>query len=125
MQGLNIGDVVMMSKGLLIQYLYRLSDDQLKYQIEDPPSFQQFLGLSTHQSPQIPKSTRPWVLITLNCSNLCEWPLSPRRSNLRLLSGTSPMDGLSQKPVIRNLDSSMSALSQLQTKDFLLVWVES
>jgi hypothetical protein len=29
------------------------------------------------------------------------------------------------KPTIRNLDSSMAALSQLQTKGFLLVWVEN
>ena len=42
-------DVVMMIKGLVIQNLYGLSDDQLEYQIEDRRSFQQFLGLSPHQ----------------------------------------------------------------------------
>jgi IS5 family transposase len=42
-------DVVMMFKGLVIQNLYGLSDDQLEYQIEDRRSFQRFVGLSNHQ----------------------------------------------------------------------------
>ena len=42
-------DVLMMFKGLVIQNLYGLSDDQLEYQIEDRRSFQQFLGLRAHQ----------------------------------------------------------------------------
>jgi IS5 family transposase len=42
-------DVVMMFKGLVIQNLYGLSDDQLEYQIEDRRSFQRFLGLHNHQ----------------------------------------------------------------------------
>lgn len=42
-------EVVMMFKGLVIQSLYGLSDDQLEYQIEDRRSFQRFLGLSNHQ----------------------------------------------------------------------------
>lgn len=42
-------DVVMMFKGLVIQNLYGLSDDQLEYQIEDRRSFQRFLGLNNHQ----------------------------------------------------------------------------
>ncbi|VAW78291.1 hypothetical protein MNBD_GAMMA12-1198 [hydrothermal vent metagenome] len=42
-------DVVMMFKGLVIQNLYGLSDDQLEYQIEDRRSFQRFLGLNSHQ----------------------------------------------------------------------------
>jgi IS5 family transposase len=42
-------DVVMMFKGLVIQNLYGLSDEQLEYQIEDRRSFQSFLGLSKHQ----------------------------------------------------------------------------
>jgi IS5 family transposase len=42
-------DVVMMFKGLIIQNLYGLSDEQLEYQIEDRRSFQCFLGLSKHQ----------------------------------------------------------------------------
>lgn len=42
-------DVVMMFKGLVIQNLYGLSDDQLEYQIEDRRSFQHFLGLNKHQ----------------------------------------------------------------------------
>lgn len=42
-------DVVMMFKGLVIQNLYGLSDEQLEYQIEDRRSFQRFLGLAKHQ----------------------------------------------------------------------------
>ncbi len=42
-------DIVMMFKGLVIQNMYGLSDDQLEYQIEDRRSVQQFLGLSNHQ----------------------------------------------------------------------------
>lgn len=42
-------DVVIMFKGLVIQNLYGLSDDQLEYQIEDRRSFQRFLGLNNHQ----------------------------------------------------------------------------
>lgn len=42
-------DVVMMFKGLVVQNLYGLSDDQLEYQIEDRRSFQLFLGLGNHQ----------------------------------------------------------------------------
>ena len=42
-------DVVMMFKGLVIQNLYGLSDDQLEYQIEDRRGFQRFLGLNNHQ----------------------------------------------------------------------------
>lgn len=42
-------DPVMMFKGLVIQNLYGLSDEQLEYQIEDRRSFQRFLGLGNHQ----------------------------------------------------------------------------
>lgn len=42
-------DVVMMFKGLVIQNLYGMSDEQLEYQIEDRRSFQRFLGLAKHQ----------------------------------------------------------------------------
>ena len=42
-------DVVMVFKGLVIQSLYGLSDDQLEFQIEDRRSFQRFLGLNNHQ----------------------------------------------------------------------------
>lgn len=38
-------DVVMMFKGLVVQSLYGLSDDQLEYQIEDRRSFRHFLGI--------------------------------------------------------------------------------
>jgi IS5 family transposase len=44
-------DVVMMFKGVIIQDLYGLSDDQLEFQLSDRRSFQQFLGLSNHQRP--------------------------------------------------------------------------
>jgi len=47
--GAHAKDVVMMFKGLVIQNLYGLSDDQLEYQIEDRRSFQHFLGLNKHQ----------------------------------------------------------------------------
>ncbi len=42
-------NVVMMFKGLVIQNLYGLSDDQLEYQIEDRRSFQRFMCLDSHQ----------------------------------------------------------------------------
>jgi len=48
-------DVVMMFKGLIIQNLYGLGDDQLEFQIEDRQSFQSFLGIriSSHErSPE-------------------------------------------------------------------------
>ena len=47
--GAKAKDVVMMFKGLVIQNLYGLGDDQLEYQIEDRRSFQRFLGLNNHQ----------------------------------------------------------------------------
>lgn len=52
-------DVVMMFKGLIIQNLYGLSDDQLEFQIEDRRSFQQFLGLSAHE--RSPDAKTFWV----------------------------------------------------------------
>ncbi len=42
-------DVVLMFKGLVIQNLYGLSDEQLEYQIQDRRSFQRFLELNSHQ----------------------------------------------------------------------------
>ena len=42
-------DEVMMFKGLVIQHLYGLSDEQLEYQIEDRRSFQRFLGLDSYR----------------------------------------------------------------------------
>ena len=38
-----------MFKGLVIQDLYGLSDEQLEYQIEDQRSFQRFLGLDSYR----------------------------------------------------------------------------
>jgi len=52
-------DVIMMFKGLVIQNLYGLSDEQLEYQIEDRRSFQSFLGLKTHQ--RSPDQKTFWV----------------------------------------------------------------
>ncbi len=43
-------DVVTMFKGLVIQNLYGLSDDQLEYQIEDRRNFQRFIELNNHHS---------------------------------------------------------------------------
>ena len=42
-------DEVMMFKGLVVQHLYGLSDEQLEYQIEDRRSFQRFLGLDSYR----------------------------------------------------------------------------
>ena len=45
-------DEVMMFKGLVLQHLYGLSDEQLAYQLEDRRSFQRFLGLDNyHRAP--------------------------------------------------------------------------
>lgn len=45
-------DEVLMFKGLVIQHLYGLSDEQLEYQVEDRRSFQRFLGLdNVHRAP--------------------------------------------------------------------------
>lgn len=52
-------DVVMMFKGLVIQNLYGLSDEQLEYQIEDRRSFQRFLGLGKHE--RSPDAKTFWV----------------------------------------------------------------
>ena len=51
-------DKVMMFKGLLIQSLYNLSDDQLEYQIVDRASFKRFLGLK--KSDKVPDSKTFW-----------------------------------------------------------------
>jgi len=42
-------DAVLMFKGLVIQHLYGLSDEQLEYQIADRRTFQRFMGLDNHQ----------------------------------------------------------------------------
>lgn len=42
-------DEVLMFKGLVVQHLYGLSDEQLEYQIEDRRSFQRFLGLDNYR----------------------------------------------------------------------------
>ena len=42
-------DEVLMFKGLVIQDLYGLSDEQLEYQLEDRRSFQRFLGLDSYR----------------------------------------------------------------------------
>ena len=57
--GAKTKDVLMMFKGLIIQSLYGLSDDQLEFQIEDRRSFQTFLGLSKHQ--RSPDSKTFWT----------------------------------------------------------------
>lgn len=38
-------DEVTLFKGLVVQHLYGLSDEQLAYQVEDQSSFRRFLGL--------------------------------------------------------------------------------
>ena len=57
--GAKTKDVLMIFKGLIIQSLYGLSDDQLEFQIEDRRSFQTFLGLSKHQ--RSPDSKTFWT----------------------------------------------------------------
>ena len=52
-------DVVMMFKGLVVQNLYGLSDEQLEYQLEDRRSFQRFLGLNKHE--RAPDAKTFWV----------------------------------------------------------------
>ena len=52
-----------MFKGLVIQNLYGLSDDQLEYQIEDRCSFQRFLGLNNHQ--RSPDAKTYWMQTTV------------------------------------------------------------
>ena len=42
-------DVVLMFKGLVLQDLYGLSDEQLEYQLEGRRSFQRFLGLNSYR----------------------------------------------------------------------------
>ena len=42
-------DEVLMFKGLVIQQLYGLSDEQLEYQIADRRSFQRFMGLDSYR----------------------------------------------------------------------------
>lgn len=51
-------DKLLMFKGLLIQSLYNLSDDQLEYQIIDRASFKRFLGLK--KSDKVPDSKTFW-----------------------------------------------------------------
>ena len=42
-------DGALMFKGLVLQDLYGLSDEQLEYQLEDRRSFQRFLGLNSYR----------------------------------------------------------------------------
>ena len=42
-------DEVLMFKGLVIQHLYGLSDEQLEYQVEDRRSFRRFMGLDSYR----------------------------------------------------------------------------
>ena len=50
---------LMLFKGLIIQSTYRLSDDQLEYQILDRASFKRFLGLKS--SDKVPDSRTFWA----------------------------------------------------------------
>ena len=42
-------DEALMFKGLVIQHLYGLSDEQLEYQVEDRRSFRRFMGLDSYR----------------------------------------------------------------------------
>ena len=52
-------DKLMLFKGLVIQSLYNLSDEQLEYQIVDRSSFKRFLGLKN--SDKVPDSRTFWA----------------------------------------------------------------
>jgi transposase, IS5 family len=52
-------DVVLMFKGLIIQSLYNLSDDELEYQILDRLTFMRFLGLGPGE--KVPDSKTIWL----------------------------------------------------------------
>lgn len=52
-------DVVMMSKILILQRLFNLSDDQTEYQITDRMSFQRFIGLSLGE--RVPDAKTIWL----------------------------------------------------------------
>jgi IS5 family transposase len=51
-------DVVFMFKGMILQRLYNISDEQLEYQINDRQSFQRFLGL--HLGSKVPDYSSIW-----------------------------------------------------------------
>tara|TARA_B110000211_G_C13990345_1_gene513687 strand:- start:138 stop:1163 length:1026 start_codon:yes stop_codon:yes gene_type:complete len=51
-------DAVMMFKGLVLQHLYNLSDEELEYQIRDRYSFCRFLGLQPEES--VPDANTFW-----------------------------------------------------------------
>ena len=51
-------DAVMMFKGLVLQHLYNLSDEELEYQIRDRHSFSRFLGLQPEES--VPDANTFW-----------------------------------------------------------------
>lgn len=53
-------DVVLMFKVLIIQHLYKISDDEAEYQIKDRLSFSRFLGLKPEQSE--PDAKTIWLL---------------------------------------------------------------
>ena len=52
-------DVVLMFKILLLKRLYRLSDDQAEYQVNDRLSFREFLGLSS--GDRVPDARTVWL----------------------------------------------------------------
>jgi len=52
-------DVVLMFKGLIIQSLYNLSDDELEYQILDRLTFMRFLGLALGE--KVPDAKTIWL----------------------------------------------------------------
>lgn len=52
-------DVIMMFKGLVLQHLYNLADDELEFQIRDRYSFCRFLGLNPED--QVPDAKTFWL----------------------------------------------------------------
>ena len=66
-------DYVMMYKVLVLQKLYKLSDDQTEYQINDRMSFMRFLGLG--MGSRVPDAKTIWLYReTLTKANVMDVP---------------------------------------------------
>ena len=61
-------DRILMSKILILQSLYNLSDDQIEYQIIDRLTFKRFLGLKA--SDRVPDSKTIWKFRETPCNSV-------------------------------------------------------
>lgn len=57
--GTSPDDAMLMSRVLVLQTLYMLSDDQTEYQLRDRLSFMRFVGLALHNA--VPDATTIWL----------------------------------------------------------------